>query len=471
MKGDGIRGTCLRARACFLTACASLLSAAVGFGAEAATNAAPVSMAEVEKALSAEDWAALAGSKPNTESGRAPGLLDAVSDDPEASPDPVLRWIKGHVCLALNRNNESVSLFLSVATPEELAKCQRWADRFLKAHPEAAVAGYLKADTLAREELWADAIRMYDTAESRCPPANSAAASRKVSSRALICNARGVVHLRLDHYPEALNDLNLASEYAGFRFADACANQGAYEIQKRSDPEMGIGLFTQALKLSPNFALAYYGRACLRLIRRTTRTETEADVKRAAAEDFQNAFKYAGRARPLLLAELTSGTGEGAAPLTASETPGSVWVAKFDRVSREVANNRVPFANTGKLNALAQEYRTLPPAAQRQIAGVLNQRAGTNSDVAKSWNAIQDRNLRAAQNPARVGGNAQINIGIARIGGTIESGGRNPDDQRAARQAILSGQGPKPGGVEIQFVGSVRDLGNWPFAPAFGVMY
>ena len=99
-------------------------------------NAEPVPVIDktVEAALLAEDWEKVAD------------LLDKV--DTQTS-SPVLRYIKGHACLATNRNNESLSLFFMMSM-EDLKKWAEWCETFVSQNKTKSIAYYFLGDIYSR---------------------------------------------------------------------------------------------------------------------------------------------------------------------------------------------------------------------------------------------------------------------------------------------------------------------------------
>lgn len=89
----------------------------------------------VEDAVLTEDWV------------KVSDLLTSVDTQ---TPFPVLRLIKAHAYLALNRNNESQCLFLSVSSEDELKQWQKWSNDFVTQNSQKAIAHYFKGDSLAR---------------------------------------------------------------------------------------------------------------------------------------------------------------------------------------------------------------------------------------------------------------------------------------------------------------------------------
>jgi len=205
-----------------------------------AASAQSVSMKVVEKAILKEDWKQVAK------------LLESVSDDVKGSPDPVLRLIKGHASLALNRNNESLCLLLSVTVPDDLEKCRDWAKRFAARNSRDAIAHYFQGDAAARLHKWTQAITHYGYA------------LELNDAHGLVYNARGVARASDGDYRGARVDFTDAVAYSDGRLADAHANIGALCLQRKDGAKGGLRAFDVALKLSPDFALALHGRGCVK---------------------------------------------------------------------------------------------------------------------------------------------------------------------------------------------------------------
>jgi len=199
-------------------------------------NAQSFQMADkkVEDSVLAEDWAKVAD------------LLDSVNTQ---TPSPVLRLIKGHACLALNRNNESLCLFLSTSSENDLKEWERWTDDFSNRNPKKVITYYFKGDALARLEKWDDALRTL---------------SRSLelqTNHVLTLNARGTIYCAIHKWNEALMDLTKASILNPL-IADVHASVGAMWIQKRDGAIGALRSFDYAIRLSPDFALAHNGKGC-----------------------------------------------------------------------------------------------------------------------------------------------------------------------------------------------------------------
>lgn len=193
--------------------------------------------AQTEIAILAEDWAKVAN------------LLTSV--DTETS-SPVLRLIKAHAQLASNQNNESLCLFLSTSSEDEINQWQKWSEDFAEQYPQKAIAHYFKGDAFARLRQWDLALETFNQALELHP------------NHPLILNARGLTYAAKEEYDLASVDFYIATKISHF-FADAYANSGSLCIQRSEGAEGALEAFDQALDLSPDFALALNGRAAARI--------------------------------------------------------------------------------------------------------------------------------------------------------------------------------------------------------------
>lgn len=200
-------------------------------------NAEPVPVIDktIEAAVLSEDW-----KKVNT-------LLDKVDTQTE---DPVLRLIKGHACLALNRNNESLCLFLSASSDNDLEKWGEWNQDFTKINSSKAITHYLRGDALARLVEWDAALLAFNKALEINPKS------------AMILNARGTVFAKKELFNNAITDFTKATMLKQ-DLADAYSNLGALAIQQMEGAKGALDDFNTALKITPDFAIAFYGRGCI----------------------------------------------------------------------------------------------------------------------------------------------------------------------------------------------------------------
>ncbi len=203
---------------------------------------------ELQAALLSEDWPAVS-------------TLLSTQQAPEA------RLITAHAYLARNKNNESLCLFLSVSSHEELTKWEAWTRAFATQHPASAIAHYLKGDALARLEQWPAALAAFNKALELHP------------NRALALNARGVVHASQGQWDPAVVDLDDAIR-ANPSLADAHTSRGTINIQRRTGAPGALEAFNRALRLSPDSVVALNGRAALRTVLRQFE-EAEPDLAEA----------------------------------------------------------------------------------------------------------------------------------------------------------------------------------------------
>ena len=188
---------------------------------------------DVGKALLAEDWNKVAD------------LLIKVDAE---SPSPVLRLLKGHACLALNRNNDSVGLFLSVSDTTELNAWHTWATAFKTSHPGESIADYYVGDSMARLGKYEGAIEALQVG------------LRVNQNQPLLLNAQGVCYAKSGKLADARKCLE-AAKTASDKLADVQANLGWYWIERSEGAEAAIEHFDSAISRSRNFALALLGRA------------------------------------------------------------------------------------------------------------------------------------------------------------------------------------------------------------------
>lgn len=178
---------------------------------------------QFEAALLKEDW---------------PGVTNALRSD---SLSPVERLVKAHAYLAQNQNNDSVCLFLSVSSSDELQAWKQWTLAFAQNNRDKAIAHYLKGDALARLEEWQAALEAFDTA------------LRSQANHPLVLNAKGVVSAIQGNDATSYFD---AAIQAKLDFADAYASWGAMYIQKKSGRQGALDLSSKALDISHDFTLA-----------------------------------------------------------------------------------------------------------------------------------------------------------------------------------------------------------------------
>jgi len=175
-------------------------------------------------------------------------VIEFFENDGSKANDPVARLIMGHACLATNRNNPSMLLFLSVKEERDLKLWSQWAESLLRRYPQNPVALYLSADAKARQSEFKAAIEQLSQAV------------KIKEDFAMAYNSRGVLHVLNNELDSALLDFYAATKVAP-DFADAHANLGSYWVITEAS-EGALEAFDKALSWNSEFALAYNGRGC-----------------------------------------------------------------------------------------------------------------------------------------------------------------------------------------------------------------
>lgn len=209
----------------------------------------PVIDKKVEAALLAEDWE------------RVAKLLDSVSPE---TPSSVLRMIKGHAGLALNRNNGSVTLFYSM-TVEDMKKYAQWGEAFASENSYKSMAHYFQGDVYSRIGDLPQAHKHF----TKSIETNT--------SNYLAWNARGVISTLRKEYDNSMKDFNNALSLKP-DFIDVNNNIAMMRINQGQGRKGAIKRFQSVIKSDSKFALAYHGLGCLELLK----------AQRLAPEENQN---------------------------------------------------------------------------------------------------------------------------------------------------------------------------------------
>jgi len=173
----------------------------------------------------------------------------------EDTPMPVhLRALKGHACLALNRNDESLVCLITIAEKSDRLTWKEWAFQFAGANPRNTMALYLKGDALSRLGKWDEAVTVYSEALSQ---------AKTQLAKAMVLNAMGVACVYLDNATEAMKDFEKACATAP-SFADAHANLGTLLLVAEA-AEGASTKYDEAIHQSESFTLARIGRTCAML--------------------------------------------------------------------------------------------------------------------------------------------------------------------------------------------------------------
>lgn len=448
-----------------------------------ARNSDPLS-ADVDRAFLVEDWE------------RVVSLLISV-DQPKLSP--IERLVKGHACLATNRNNESLCLFLSVKEDGDLAQWKSWCERLVKESKGAPVAYYALGDACSRLGDWNEALKAFDAALGKKP------------GWPLTLNAMGVVHAKRDEVAAARVYFTEAIGLSKGRLADAFANAGFLWIQKRENAEAAIEAFDRALAVSPDFALAYQGRGCVKLLLPENKAEAGKDMKLAAeksacAHKFldENLVRYAARVNRLDPEEVIASLG---APGTTfrttydAEKVGGAAARDFALADtfRKVGLGPVGdfFGNRGveKMETIqkyggdtgiqkwSQQYSNLSSTAQFDLARVEKYNAAAKpieqsvSDVGKqligpgvvlaAGGQGLGAGLIAGGTAGVVAGNVTQNWSNTHTESIPKI--RSTMDSTLTNNPSSSTLGLGPGGADSAMPNWID--GQWPFKPSYGIAY
>lgn len=192
---------------------------------------------DIENALLVQDWRA---------------AKDKCGPIENMAARPVLAGIKGHACLMLNQNNESLALFLSMATRSDLESWRDWTDGFAQKNAWSCVAHYLKGDALARLEEFDAAIRAFKESMRLAEEQHSQSHSA--------LNALGVVYCATKQWDMAESCFKKVIAFDQ-NFADAYANLGTMSLYRKRLRQASIA-YEQAVSKSQTFALGLNGRGC-----------------------------------------------------------------------------------------------------------------------------------------------------------------------------------------------------------------
>lgn len=207
---------------------------------------------QLEPVILAEDW------------GKVVNMLSDVNEPNLPAP---LRLVKGHACLATNRNNESLCLFLNTSSKKDLKEWQKWSQDFATKYPASPIAHYFKGDSYARLGQWDKAISDFNIALKIDP------------NHPLVLNARGATYATKGRWDKALLDL-CKVVHTKPDFADPYASLGALAIQQKEGAKGAIEDFNKALGISPDFAIAMYGRGVVQFVL-GKREESKEDINKS----------------------------------------------------------------------------------------------------------------------------------------------------------------------------------------------
>lgn len=417
---------------------------------------------KVQKAVLAEDWAKVAD------------ILDSIHTK---TPSPLLRLIKAHACLALNRNNESLCLFLSMGSEEDLKKWEEWTQDFAEKNSKKAIAYYFKGDASARLKQWDSALMEFNKALEFDP------------NDALVLNARGTTYSAKGKRDDALLDLTKATT-ATDSFADAHASLGAMAIQQKEGAKGALEDFNKALEISPDFAIALYGRGCVQLVLGEWE-ESRKDIENAS-EKTECLSELIGINVALILKRINADDDIQLAKVT-SKNPSFEIQRRLETMQKN--RNTGLFATDLKtVVGLGRQHPELLPMINNGLSQVGRNDPKLGQIIHKDLNSLKWHN-QVGQGLANVlqgiKGEGGVKGGVAGIGpggaGWISGYGKLTSDLRPLGQdfknmtsknlhiinniqhGMPSGHPAK--GFKTGLEEATWDKGNWPFDALYGLFY
>jgi tetratricopeptide (TPR) repeat protein len=211
--------------------------------------------------------------------------------DSAAPQNTVEKFIFAHACLAVNRNNEAVDLFLSQTDQAETGAWVDWSRNLASTNPGNAVAHYFYGDALSRSGQIEDGIHEFDKGLAASP------------KDAVLLNARGVAHAALGDTVAAARDFD-AARRSQPSLADVYANLGSLGIQRKRGSKGVSAAFEAALKLSPSFAIPLVGQGLLRTNGWPGSNSSPSYTAKEQLQDARSDFDAAMRGSGVLKAEV-----------------------------------------------------------------------------------------------------------------------------------------------------------------------
>jgi tetratricopeptide (TPR) repeat protein len=393
---------------------------------------------------------------------------------------PYARVLAAHALLALNRNNESVCAFDSL-TSGDLREWNDWTAGFVRDHPRAAVAHYLRGDALARQQSYKAALDAFDQALSKDP------------KHALSFNARGVVRAITGRWRDARDDLYAAARFAD-RLADAHASRGFLFIHQKQSAEGAAAAFEKALQLSPGFALASAGK-------------TFAEIAMGAVKDKDaDLLAVLGKSpcAPALLSEnlaliaswAENNQGRDSDPNAGTQIDGKLQQLKAGNLdaTKSIAEHlgRNPQDAKKFGNTMAEIKKSDPAYANKIVEQIqkfqdLNKPGGKAETFGNLLKGLGGE--MKSETSTQLNGSLKGNIGVAKgeLGGKIERSStrglslttshlgeqmlKNTETNLKGWNAMESAARGGQGGATSSLAPAHFDEGDWPFAPVYGLLY
>ncbi len=412
---------------------------------------------KVEAAVLVEDWTK---------------VTELLADVNPQTPSPLLRLIKGHACLAINRNNDSLCLFLSVSKKDEFKKWEEWTKSFVERNPKSAIAYYFKGDALARLEQRDVALTVFNKALEIHP------------NHTLILNARGVTYAAKGRGKEAISDFTKAT-MVNNSLADAYANLGTLAIQQKEGASGALADFKKSLNLSPNFILAVYGRGCIRFALEQWGKANNDFVKSLSITNctreilsiyIENALKLMEKEREIKLAAIEGknpGFGLDARTIKAIETGRwgfkGFWVKEMitHNASNQTALNQIKTAME-KCAINKNDFAPYVPRYWNDV-GKNIAKEGMIKNLSEYTKATANLNAVGAVKGIVVKGSVSFETG-KNFGRDLKA--FNAITKQNMNNVInISNKIDKAGGFKTDLTEATRDEGNWLFAATYGLSY
>jgi len=400
----------------------------IALGSAAVSSASP----EFSSALRTESWEALAE---DLESGPRDSLAD--------------QFLLGHAYLALNRNNESVCMFLLAESESGRVAWGRWTTQFVRQHGDHPVAHYLRGDASARLSNWEEAVSSFDRALQIDPDHH------------LSMNAKAVALAGSGQWNRALV---LLSELIALDpdFADPYGSRGTINVKRSQAPEGAIRWFDKALQIVPDFSLALNGRGSVHVALGNWEA-AKADLEEArdasactlVATENLIALEL-GRVEELARRGDLADSEAGTSMLRSIRTPADQRLSGL-----QSAHNRAMIAGVGRDMTTAIPDRFTSGALRNTLENYRIDRLNQARDISNSINrdaftAVRTNMINYPDGPAARAWRAR---GI---------------EVRNFDLGVFNNPPPRlnsPGGVDMSMRGAYVDTGRWSVDTWFGLGY
>jgi len=397
---------------------------------------------------------------------------------------PVLRLIRAHALLAINRNTDATCILLHTNKQDRQAWL-KWTSEMVRRYPNQPASHYLHADALARQMRYPEAIAEFSRAMTLAP------------HEALALNARGQAYAAVGDWSHAAVDFEDAAR-ADPRLADAPASRAWLFIQKKAGARGAVTWFTRALEITPGFVMARHGLGCAEMalgrIRDGSRDFAAPARTCAARLAAENALEVVAFLRGMSREELAESLGRGA-PGTTLERSFSGTQSALDAWRQNPTQhnfNRVMNATNSASPAEQRAWvqHTLDPLlhAHPDLAA----RAGPELREVARWNSglggmmghlIGGLSMSAAaalasfRNPYTTGAAAAL----AGAGHITEAGLTQWSHRNVALSGLMEHNSAvlhhapgitwTPGGAYLSHENARLDDGEWPFTADYGLLY